>query len=71
MVDGQNRPGAITRSEGSDVQPTVAGYGSQLDKSDLMYNLTYEKVLDDQFNRAWTIDHMLMGRQIPAGEGGE
>ena len=59
FMDKGNAPDGLRDKDRIDVQPTMFGYSVQLDKSDVIYNLTHEEVLDDHFNLEWVIDHVL------------
>ena len=66
FVDEGNAPEGVNDNERIDVQPTMFGYSIQLDKSDLIYNVTHEEVLDERFSPEWIIDHILTARNVPA-----
>lgn len=65
FVDEENALEGVRNEQWIDVQPTMFGYSIQLDKSDLIYNVTHEEVLDEHFSPKWIIDHMLTARQVP------
>ena len=70
FMDKGNAPDGLRDKDRIDVQPTMFGYSVQLDKSDVIYNLTHEEVLDDHFNPEWVIDHVLTARRVPADNRG-
>ena len=70
-ADKGNGPAGLDIKDRIDVQPTMFGYSIQLDESDLIYNLSHEEVLDENFNVEWIIDHILTARCVPAADRGE
>ena len=70
-VDGQNTPEGIKDKDRIDMQPTMFGYSVQLDKSDIIYNITHEEVLDEFFSLEWIINQMIMAQNVSADNRGD
>ena len=70
-VYGQNTPEGIKDKDRIDMQPTMFCYSVQLDKSDIIYNITHEEVLDEFFSLEWIINQMIMAQNVSADNRGD
>ena len=49
----------------------MSGYSVQLDKSDIIYSLTHEEVIDKRFSPEDVIDQILTAQKVPAESRGD
>ena len=70
-VDRHNALEGVKDKDRIDVQPTMFGYSIQLNKSDIIYNISHEEVLDELFSPEWIIDQMITAQKVLADNRGD